>query len=35
MVSIIKTVLSVLAPLIDKIFGKNTERALGLITRRS
>lgn len=30
MVTIIKTVLSFLAPLIDKIFGKNTERALEL-----
>lgn len=30
MVTIIKTVLSFLAPLIDKIFGRNTERALEL-----
>lgn len=28
MVTIIKTILAFVAPLIDKIFGKNTERAL-------
>lgn len=30
MITIVKTVLSFLAPLIDKIFGRNTERALEL-----
>lgn len=34
MINIVKTILSFLAPLIDKIFGRNTERALELKAQR-